>query len=276
MEYTELTVNIDPFEQVLSEITAAYLSEIGYESMLETSSGLKAYIPARDFKETILDFNFLPKDTIVDFSFEKIKEENWNKEWESSFKPVIIGKRCIIKAPFHTDLPKAKFEIIIEPKMSFGTGHHETTSLMIEQIYTMNLNGTKVLDMGCGTGVLGILASMKGAAHIDAIDIDEWAYSNSVENADRNGVTNMNIIQGGVESINADDYDVVIANINRNIILEDLPTYTSSLKLGGTLLLSGFYMNDMSKILAKAMDLGYSFNGFKEKNKWVAAAFVKK
>ncbi len=276
MDYTELTITISPFDQNITDIIADYLGGIDYESMLESDTGLKAYIPSTSFNEKVLDFSFVPETSKVEFSHEQIAQQNWNKEWESNFKPVIVEKKCVIKAPFHTDVPKATYEIIIEPKMSFGTGHHETTSLMIEQLLKRNVKNQKVLDMGCGTAVLGILCSMKGATHVDGVDIDEWAYANSIENVERNSIKNMDISQGGIEAIPQQDYDTVIANINRNIVLNDMDTYAIVLKQNGLLLLSGFYMKDMGKILAKAMDLNFSFDGFIEKNNWVSASFVKK
>lgn len=276
MEYIELIVKTDPVASETNEIIFAKLSELGFDSMMETESGLKAYIPVKEFNEKDLDFSFLPPKIKLDYSVNKLKEQNWNAEWEKNFKPVIIEPGCRIRATFHPAEPPVKYDIIIEPQMSFGTGHHETTSLMIQYLLKTDFRKKKVLDMGCGTGVLSILAAKRGAIEIDAIDIDEWAFKNSLQNTSLNQCENINVLMGNYEVIPEKNYDFIFANINRNILLEEMEFYCKHLKENGHLLLSGFYMGDMSSILAKAMDNNLVFGSFKEKNQWVSVLFKKR
>jgi ribosomal protein L11 methyltransferase len=276
MDYIELKIKFEPYSDEMNEIVAAFLSEIGFESTVDHPGGLLAYIPAHHFVESLIDFNFLPPKIKLDYTYSKIKQRNWNSDWEKNFKPVVLDNRCVIRAPFHDPLPRIKYDIIIEPKMSFGTGHHETTVLMMGFILDLDLRNKSLLDMGCGTGVLGILASMKGARQVDAVDNDQWAYENSLENMIRNQITNMEVIQGDASAVSRRQYDVILANINRNILLADMEEYHKMLLPDGKLIMSGFYMNDMPAILARAKDLGLSFEKFKSQNNWVAASFSSK
>jgi ribosomal protein L11 methyltransferase len=199
MDYNKITIRINPFEEWLRDVLTAQLGEIGYDSFLETETGVEAYIPAPRYHEDNL-FEVI-KSFEEDFTFEVgneiIKSQNWNEVWEKNyFKPLVINNECVIRAPFHTDFPKAKYEIIIEPNMAFGTGNHETTTMMIETILENDMKKMKILDMGCGTGILGILASMKGAKNVTAIDIDEWSYTGAKENARLNHIENMEVKLG--------------------------------------------------------------------------------
>ncbi|WGK63709.1 50S ribosomal protein L11 methyltransferase [Croceiramulus getboli] len=258
------------------EILLAQLSEFPFESFEESETGLDAYIPIDqtpgDLKEQIetLDFG--------DFSFilqvEEIETINWNEAWEKQFEPIEVDGRCAVRAPFHEPMA-VEYEIVIEPKMSFGTGHHETTHLMIKQLLKADLNKKKVLDMGSGTGILAILAAMKGAKEVDAIDIDHWCYMNALENVERNQVSHIRIEEGDVGLLSGRSYEVIIANINRNVLLNDIPAYAKCLPDGGTLFLSGFYTEDIPLISERCNEHGLHFSMNYERNNWVACKFIK-
>lgn len=276
MEYTKLVCKLEPDNEIHREILIAELGGIGFESFSETDEVVEAFIPSAHFSGSLLLDNLL-----IDYPFsfkynvEKIPDQNWNEVWEKNyFKPLLINNQCLIRAPFHTDYPKAQYEIVIEPKMAFGTGNHETTYLIVMEILKSKVVGKKVLDMGCGTGILGILASMMGADSITAIDIDEWAYHNTVENAKYNNIFNLEAKLGGAELLRGEKYDLILANIQRNILLNDLPSYYEALKKGGQLIMSGFYLEDLAAIQQKAGKLGLKYIGNSEKNNWVAANFI--
>ncbi len=278
MEYQKVGIDITPFEEWLRDVLTAQLGEIGFESFVETETGFEAFIPANQYEDKNLK-------TVLEaykesFSFEiyieKIADKNWNEEWEKNyFKPLVIANNCVIRAPFHTDFPKTKYEIIIEPNMAFGTGNHETTSMMLEYILENNFETKTVLDMGCGTGILGILASLKGATKITAIDIDEWSFNGTKENAALNNIQNINTKQGDVSLLGSEKYDFIFANIQRNVLLADLPVYSECLKTNGKIFLSGFYKEDISAIKKRAEEFGLKDLGYKQKNNWVAYAFTK-
>lgn len=258
------------------EILAALLAEIGYDSFMDTPTGLSAYIPANMFDEAATKAALEPVEAI----FEKITAESspvpdvdWNAEWEKSFTPITVAGKCRIRAPFHEYDANYQLDIIIEPKMSFGTGHHATTTLMIQQLFDIDLAGKSLLDMGCGTGVLAIAAKKLGAQCVTGIDIDHWSVENARENAARNKVE-MTVIEGGVEAISG-TFDIILANINRNILLEQMPVYSRSLTAGGVLCLSGFYASDLDIIKEKAGQLGFSFEKVLEQDEWVSAKFIK-
>jgi ribosomal protein L11 methyltransferase len=278
MDYYKITINITPFEEWLRDVLAAQLGEIGFDSFLETEAGLEAFIPATNFKEADLEFVLSSFQDDFTFSTEKelIKSQNWNEIWEKNyFKPLVINNECVIRAPFHTDFPKAKYEIIIEPNMAFGTGNHETTSMMVETILENNIENKTVLDMGCGTGILGILASMKGAKKVTAIDIDEWSFKGANENVALNNIGNMTVKQGDAELLGKEKFDIILANIHKNVLLSDMPVYYEVLKTGGLLVMSGFYTEDIQDIKSKAENLKLKDSRFKTKNNWVAYAFKK-
>jgi ribosomal protein L11 methyltransferase len=278
MDYIELRCKIAAEDiQSISDILIAELNEIGYESYDETDEGLQAYILEKSFdidKVKKLQANEIPN-IQIDYEWELIKTQNWNAVWESNFNPITVEDKCIIRAPFHTDTPKCEFEIIIEPKMSFGTGHHETTFLMLKTMLDLDFKNKTVLDMGCGTGVLAILAKMKGATDITAIDIDEWAYNNTIENIERNSSLDIKVFQGDASLLTDQQFDVIIANINRNILLEDIKHYSKVLKSGGTLLLSGIYDKDLTLIKTETSENNLEYISYIEKNSWVAARFTK-
>ena len=279
MEYTKVICKIEPDTEINREILIAELGYIGFESFTETDESVDAYIPSADYSEDNL-INLFPVD-YPHFKFssasETIPDQNWNEVWEKNyFQPLIIDNRCLIRAPFHTGYPTTEFEIVIEPNMAFGTGNHETTSLMISAILEQNLTGKMVLDIGCGTGVLSLLASMRGAAMITAIDIDNWAIKSTIDNAVSNNVSNIEVIEGDAESIPDQKYDFIYANIHRNVLLNDMPNYTKVLKSGGELIMSGFYTDDLEAIQKRAIESNLEFSRFAVKEKWVAAVFTSK
>jgi ribosomal protein L11 methyltransferase len=279
MDYIELSCKITAENtQEINDILVAELNEIGYESYDQTEDGLQAYILEKFFdleKVKQLQVNGIPN-VNIEYTSEVIKTQNWNQVWESNFEPILVDEQCLIRAPFHKDTPKTKYEIIIEPKMSFGTGHHETTFLMLKTILEQNFEEKNVLDMGCGTGVLGILASFKGAKEVTAIDIDEWAYNNTVENIKKNNCSNIKVFIGDANLLNEQQFDIIIANINRNILMDDIKHYAKVLKKNGTLLLSGLYTKDLTMIREETFNFGINHMSHHEKNDWVAATFLKK
>jgi ribosomal protein L11 methyltransferase len=279
MEYTKINCKIEPDIEINREILIAELGNIGYESFAETADLVEAYIQTADFSNDDLIRLFPVGYPGFQFSFssETIPDQNWNELWEKNyFQPLMIADRCLIRAPFHTDYPHAEYEIVIEPGMAFGTGNHETTIMMISLILKQDLIGKTVLDMGCGTGVLSILASMRGADNITAIDIDSWAVNSVTENAANNNISNLEVIQGGAESISDKKFDYIYANIQRNILLHDMPQYCKVLKQGGNLLMSGFYAEDLEQIKKRSIELGLQFTGFTENQGWIAAVFTSK
>ncbi len=260
-----------------NEILMALLGELEYESFEELDNGLLAYIQETFFNEESL--NDLTEQLVAmdfSYSFEKIEDKNWNEVWESNYPAVTIGGDCHVRAPFHEPNTEVKYEIVIEPQMSFGTAHHETTAMILEYILKHEFVDEAVLDMGCGTGVLSILAAMKGAKTIEAIDIDEWAYKNSLENVKRNGFPDIKVIQGSAFDLDGKSFSVVFANINRNILLKDMKAYVDCMTLNSRIYFSGFYESDLAVIREEAENLGLSFISHKVKNNWTAAYFEKK
>ena len=261
--------------QTAIDILVAELGQAGFESFTENEDGVVAYIQ-KDFwdAELVSGIQILQSDE-VSFSCDvkEIEQVNWNEEWEKNFDPIVVENEVSVRAPFHNK-PNLKYDIVIEPKMSFGTGHHETTYLMIKHLMDQDLRGRKVLDMGCGTGILAIFAEMKGAEQIDAIDIDPWCYENSLENVERNHCKKISVYEGDAAMLKPDAYDVIIANINRNILLHDMSIYASSLRPAGDLYLSGFYNEDIPQITECAEENGLTFKKKLERNNWVALKFV--
>ncbi len=272
MEYTEFDFTVIP-PYPFTDILIEYLAEINFESFLETQEGVKAYIKSSDIQSFEIPKDVFPDDVIISYKKCIIPSENWNQTWENYFEHVVVENKCLIKASFHKELPSYPYEIIIDPKMSFGTAHHETTYMMIQLIMNQSISNKTVLDMGCGTAILSILASKMKAISILAIDIDEWAFNNSIENIKVNNCKNIQVIQGGAEILSLEKFDYVLANINRNILLSDIPSYVKCMRKGSILLLSGFYISDVEVINY----LCESFNLFKtnqiEKNKWCALEY---
>jgi len=278
MNYLEAIFLIEPYEEYISDVLAEELGELGFESFVTTEESLAAYIPENKFdenkvKELLADFPF---EASINYKLNQIESKNWNEEWEKHFfEPIVIGNECVIHSSFHQNVPKATYEIVIDPKMAFGTGHHETTSLVIGELLKMDLDGKKLLDMGCGTAVLAILASMRGAKDIVAIDIDTWCTENSLENLEVNRISNIDVKLGGAELLEGMHFDIVLANINRNILLADMEKYVDCLSSGGELYMSGFYKEDIPLIEAEANINGLKMTDFKEKNNWVVVKMIK-
>ncbi len=276
MQYIETQLTFSPAIPENREILAALLAEIGYDSFMDTPTGLSAYIPADAFSSEATEAAIEPVRPLFEqltVESKPMPDVDWNAEWEKSFTPITIDGRCRIRAPFHDYDAAYQLDIVIEPKMAFGTGHHATTTLMIRQLFDIDLTGKKVLDMGCGTGVLAIAALKLGAAGAVAIDIDHWSVENTQENAIRNNVA-LTAVEGGVEAISG-TFDIILANINRNILLDQMPTYSRSLAAGGLLCLSGFYAADLDIIREKASQLALRFEKVLERDEWVSARFVK-
>ena len=272
--YIGYSFKVEPF-QPGTEILIAELGYAGFESFVETPDGVIAYIQAGDHSESILESIYIlnSSEFEITYIFETIEQTNWNAEWEKNFNPIVVGDQCAIRAPFH-DPFDVKYDIIIEPKMSFGTGHHETTHMMIEHVLASDFTKKSVLDMGCGTGVLAILAMKKGASRVEAIDIDNWCYLNSLENISRNDCDQINVFEGDASLLEGKQFDVIIANINRNILLNDLSTYVACLNKNASLFLSGFYDSDIELIQASCENLGLKFETKRTRNNWVALKFV--
>lgn len=257
------------------EILIAELGYAGFESFVETEEGVTAYIQKEDWNASILeDIQILNSSEFkIAYTFEKIEQTNWNEEWEKNFNPIIVDGVCAVRAPFH-DKFDTQYDIIIEPKMSFGTGHHETTHMMIQHILKNDFKNKSVLDMGCGTGVLAILAEMKGAKSIDAVDYDNWCYLNSMENVERNNCKHIMVIEGDASVLKDKKYNIIIANINRNILLKDMKTYVSCLNKNGMLFLSGFYNDDIPVVQAECEKYMLKFEEKLERNNWVSLKFL--
>lgn len=276
MSYLQLDFE---FEQPQSdpEILMAYLGELGYESFVTHDNDLTAYIYKGDFSQILLR-NLLDEEVAgfkAKYELKELPDVNWNAVWESNFPSVEIAGKCRVRAPFHEPDPNFPLEIIIEPKMSFGTAHHETTALMMELLLDYPPKDLDVLDMGCGTGILAILASRLGAKHVVAIDNEEWAYRNALENVARNECSNINVTQGDASLLGNESFDLILANINRNILLNDIPVYASVLKPGGRLILSGFYKTDLAVIKQEAMKHSLKSDRYLMRNEWVAAEYLR-
>ena len=271
--YIEYNFTFSPKEPI-SEILIAELGNVGFESFVETENGVTGYIQKTDWNAEILaDVFVLNSDEFsIEYNQNEVPQTNWNAEWEKNFEPIQVDDLVSIRAPFHEN-PNLKYDIVIEPKMSFGTGHHETTHMMVQHLLQLDLENKKVLDMGCGTGILAIFAEMKGAKPLDAIDIDNWCYENSVENVTRNNCENISVYEGDATLLVDKKYDVIIANINRNILLMDMKVYTNCLQEGGILLLSGFYEQDIPVIDAEVIKYGLKLEKFIQRNNWVALKY---
>lgn len=273
MNYLELEILVS---NSFAEILIAELAEIGYDTFEENPQGFKAYLPENLFDEKAIKslkesykavFSF-------DYAFKKIPKQNWNSVWETSYQPILVEDKCYIRAHFHPPKKEIPFEIIITPKMSFGTGHHQTTELMIRQMFELNFENKSVLDMGCGTGILAILAAKMKAKKIVGIDIEDWAVENSIENAEKNQIQNIDFILGDGSKING-KFDIILANINKNIILQDFKRYDKALNPSGVLLLSGFFESDIPTIEQLAKKHNLEITKKLQKDSWVTLRLKK-
>lgn len=276
MNYIEVSFHISPL-QPASEILIAELSMKGFESFVEEDHGLKAYIQIAEYTENSLkEIEVLSNPEFkITYNVTEIEDQNWNAKWESEYEPVLIEDKCYIRAPFHKKRTDVEYQIIIEPQMSFGTAHHETTYQMIQLLMGEDVQSKMVLDMGSGTAVLAILASIKGAEKIDAIDIDEWAYNNAKENVQKNNLNNINVFKGGAELLQNQQYDLILANINKNILVNDMKHYEKVMAPQSKIIFSGFYDYDLEDIKKQAASLNLKYLDHIIRNKWVAAVFEK-
>jgi ribosomal protein L11 methyltransferase len=271
MKYTEAVFTIYPPDPG-REILMAELAEAGFESFEFSDEGLKGWAPQEDFNEEAINeiVERYSDRFSISFTWGEITPLNWNEEWEKNYASVVIDGRCGIRAPFHPPVPHLNFDIVIEPKMSFGTAHHSTTALMIRWLLELDVTGKRVLDMGCGTGVLAILAALKGAGDVVAIDNYVWAYENTIENCERNGVGKIEAIHGDVNALTAIDkpFDLILANINRNVLVEDIKHYAQYIDQGGMLLMSGFFIEDEEIIRDEALKHGLEYLDAKHQEQW--------
>lgn len=280
MKYLEFEFLTNPCTETVNDILAAVLADAGFDSFTDNDGGINAYIPKELFDEKTLQNtlnNFPLENSAISYTYQEAEDKDWNEEWEKNyFQPIVIDDKCVVHSTFHNNVPQVEYDILINPQMAFGTGHHETTSLIISELLNIDLENKSVLDMGCGTSILAILARMRGAKPITAIDIDTWCVENSKENIALNSLSDITVELGNAGLIRErGPFDIIIANINRNILLEDMPYYVESLNPGGELFMSGFYVEDIPMLQEKAESLGLSFVHYKEKNNWAAVKFNK-
>ena len=279
-DYRELRINVSPCSETVTDILALFLSEAGYESFVADNDGLTAYIKNELFdRDTVNDIisAFPIQDISMDVADVFVEGRDWNQEWEQHyFKPIIVDGRCVIHSSFHKDIPHAEYDIVIDPKMAFGTGHHQTTSLIIARLLEMDLDDKSLIDMGTGTGILAILAAMRGANPVTAIEIDPMAHVNAVENVSLNGHPEIKVILGDATALaNVQSADILLANINRNIIVGDMEAYAGALKNGGTMILSGFYEEDIPVIAEAANRYGLKQVNYTSRDRWASLCLVK-
>jgi ribosomal protein L11 methyltransferase len=268
MYHTQLTVNC---KTELTDLLIAELSEAGFDTFMENENGFEAYVEEDKFdKEMVLEIKakYLAGDQI-DFSFQRIEKKNWNEEWERNYEPIDVDGKCLIRAEFHKPEKKSEHEIIITPKMSFGTGHHQTTYLMIKNQMTVDHKNKRVMDAGCGTAILSIMASKLGASEVEAFDIDEWSVVNGEENKDLNNTSNIRLQQGKISEVDlTGKFEIILANINKNVLLSEIETYASFLQPKGKLLLSGFYTHDIEDLKREAAKYKLSEVSRDERETW--------
>ncbi|MDA9791474.1 50S ribosomal protein L11 methyltransferase [Schleiferiaceae bacterium] len=270
--YIELAVTVSPLEP-FRDLFIAQLGAVGFESFSETEEGFAAYILKEDYSASAAMEQMQWDGVTVSLKEQEIEQVNWNAEWERNFNPIEVDGRVYIRAPFHAERAGFEYAMLIEPKMSFGTGHHQTTHMMIQWLLETPSNHADVLDMGCGTGILGILAGMRGAKSVHGIDVDTWCIENTLENAQRNGVV-MTADLGGSEVLSG-TYDLILANINLNVLLADIAHYEKALRKGGSIFFSGFYEDNVPKLRAAAEALGLTFEGVKAREQWRSIKMVK-
>ena len=278
-DYIEVRFDVEPCDATSTDVLAAMLCDVEFESFVPDESGLTAYVKRELYNEaSIADIvTSFPLPAQIKWRAEVIEGQDWNSEWEKNyFQPIVVGDKCVIHSSFHTDIPEVEYDIVIDPKMAFGTGHHATTSLIIRQLLEMSLDGLSVMDMGTGTGILAILSAMRGAGKVSAIEIDEFAYVNAVDNVKINGEPQINVMLGDASLLaNEEPVDVFIANINRNIITADIAEYAKTLKTGGIMLLSGFYEEDVEVIMSQARLHSLDYQSHTVQDRWTCLRLVK-
>lgn len=278
MKYFEVRFSLSSKEDYVKDLLSSELGEIGFESFGTDGDVLVGYVPTSLFDDSALDklISSFPYDDQVRCEKREAEDKDWNEVWENNFfKPIVIGDECVVHGSFHKDVPVAKYDIVIDPKMAFGTGYHATTTLMMKALLRMDLRGKSLLDMGCGTAILAILAVKKGAVHVVGIDIDEWACENAKENVAMNGTPNIEVRLGGADALKEESFDVIMANINRNILLQDICRYQKCLHVGSSLFLSGFYESDIPVIEMETSKYGLRKVSFEKQGDWVAVHFEK-
>lgn len=278
MQYIKAIFQFDHIEEYQQDLFTSDLADIGFDAFEEGTKGFTAYVLKENFVEEQLKslIESYDKDFVTHYEIAEVAEENWNLEWEKNFEPLVVYDVCYVRATFHKAEPSYPYEIIIDPKMAFGTGHHQTTTMMMEYIIAADVKDKAILDMGCGTGILAILAAKMGASTLTAIDYDEVCYESTIENAGLNEVENISAICGGKESIPEIPFDIIFANINRNILLDQIARYAEVLVENGRIFFSGFYLNpDLELIKIRCAKYGLNYVDHKERDNWVAAQFVK-
>ena len=275
MEYTKVSITLEPREPY-AEIAVSELGDLGYDSFVDTLTGIEAYIPSTDFREEDLAFLKDYDSCASSYEIEQIPYTNWNAKWESEFEPVIVRDRCIVRAPFHAPRPEFKYEVIIQPQMSFGTGHHATTALMISYLLDLDINGKRTLDLGSGTGVLAILAHKLGAVDILGTDIDDHVVENAKENILLNKTVDIHVKKANVIGDRYENYGLILANINLNILLQGMKTISQAGTPGATVLMSGFYLDDVATLQAAAEENGLILEEVRNQERWASVLFKKK
>lgn len=278
MKYLEFTFTTQPSTETVHDVLAAVLADVGFDSFDPSESEVKAYVKADAFDEALLAgaLDSFPLPGVkIGYTRRTAEDKDWNEEWEKNFyEPLVLDDLCTVHCTFHKNVPAARYDIVIDPRMSFGTGHHATTRGMMRYLLDMDMTGKQVLDMGCGTSILAILARKRGAQWVLAVDNDEWCVSNSLENLRLNGTDNVQVELGDAASLaGRGPFDVIIANINRNILLHDMKSYAACLAPGGTLLMSGFYVEDIPFIDREARSLGLQLTGARQENNWAALSY---
>lgn len=275
MKYVEVEFTFDPTE-LDGEIVLAEISELAFESFTEETGKIIAYAQEEDFDINSLKDNQWLSQNAITYKINEISDVNWNEEWEKNFTPIEVSDKCIVRATFHKLEKQYEYDLLIDPKMSFGTGHHATTYLVLKNMFNFNFEDVQVLDMGTGTGVLAVLAVKLGAEHALAIDNNEWAFDNAEDNIKLNSCEGKITVQiGESELIENKTFDYILANINRNVILSDLPLYEKSLNKGGVILISGIMTHDVEHVLKKAKELGLILETLEEKDNWNLFVFKK-
>lgn len=283
MKYYEFTFQLSPSSTDAQDVLAAVLAEVGFDSFVPTESGcnpLLAYIQQEVYSAAELEaclYSFPLPEVGVVYDYKEVEDKNWNEEWEKHyFQPIVVDNRCVVASTFHQEVPEAEYKILINPRMSFGTGHHATTAQMLSEILELDLAGKRVLDMGCGTSILAILARLRGAATVVAIDYDEWCVDNSKENIEINGLDGIEVVLGDASALRGlTPFDVILANINRNILLADMESYVAVMKQGAEIIMSGFFVDDIPLLEEAARRHGLRLLRRREQERWGCMALVR-